>query len=129
VANLRAEHELHSRQTKEALAAARARGVRLRNPNGAATLRRAGKGSAALRDAVARNAEAHATDLAPVLAEIRAAGSTSLRAIAAELSRRGMLTRRGGRWHISTVRNLLARVEGGAPLEYRTAESIALRLA
>ena len=34
----------------------------------------------------------------------------SLRTIAVELNARGMLTRRGGRWHVSTVRNLLERL-------------------
>ena len=42
--------------------------------------------------------------------DIRAAGHLSLRAIAAELNARGMLTRRGGRWHVSTVTNLLDRL-------------------
>ena len=37
-------------------------------------------------------------------------GATSLRAIAGELNARGMLTRRGGRWHVSTVMNLLDRL-------------------
>ena len=89
---------------------AKARGVKLGNPNGAAALRRAGKGGAALRAAVAANADAHARDLAPVIADIRAGGATSLRAIAGELNARGMLTRRGGRWHVSTVINLLDRL-------------------
>ena len=37
------------RSTKEALAVAKARGVRLGNPNGAASLRRAGKGGVVRR--------------------------------------------------------------------------------
>ena len=104
------EREAISRRTKEALAVARSRGVRLGNPNGAAALRRAGKGGAPLRAAIARNADRHARDLAPVVEDIRAGGATSLRAIAAELNDRGMLTRRGGRWHVSTVTNLLDRL-------------------
>ena len=104
-----AEREAISRRTKEALAVAKARGVRLGNPNGAAALRRAGKGGVELREAVARNADRHASGLAPVLADIRAEGHLSLRAIAAALNHRGMLTRRGGQWHVSNVRNLLRR--------------------
>ena len=69
-----AEREAISRRTKEALAVARSRGVRLGNPNGAAALRRAGKGGAPLRAAIARNADRHAQDLAPVVEDIRAEG-------------------------------------------------------
>ena len=105
-----AEREAISRRTREALAVARSRGVRLGNPNGAAALRRAGKGGAPLRAAIARNADRHAQDLAPVIADIRCGGSTSLREIAGELNARGMLTRRGGRWHVCTVMNLLDRL-------------------
>ena len=104
------EQEAISKRTKEALAVARTRGVRLGNPNGAAALKRAGKGGAPLRAAIARNADRHARDLAPVLENIRTGAATSLRAIAAELNARGMLTRRGGRWHVSTVLNLLDRL-------------------
>jgi DNA invertase Pin-like site-specific DNA recombinase len=107
------EREAISKRTKEALAIARSRGVKLGNPNGAAALRRSGQGGAPLRAAVARNADAHARDLASVVEDIRAGGATSLRAIAAELNARGMLTRRGGRWHVSTVMNLLDRLGCG----------------
>ena len=108
------EREAISRRTKEALAVAKARGVRLGNPNGAAALRRAGKGGVALRAAVSRNADQHARELAPVLAELSARDVSSLRAVAAELNERGMLTRRGGRWHVSNVRNLLKRLGGAS---------------
>ncbi len=84
--------------------------MKLGGPNGGAALRRAGKGGVALRAAVARNADAHARDLAPVIDDIRASGATSLRAIAAELNARGMQTRRGGRWHVSNTGNLLERL-------------------
>jgi hypothetical protein len=76
----------------------------------AAAVRRTGKGSAGLWAAVAANADRHAQDLAPVVADIHASGAASLRAIAGELNDRGMLTRRGGRWHVSTVMNLLERL-------------------
>jgi DNA invertase Pin-like site-specific DNA recombinase len=108
-----AEREAISRRTKEALAMARARGVRLGNPNGAASLRRAGKGGTALHATVTANAEAFARDLAPVIADIRSAGHTSLRAIAAELTARGIRTRRGGTWGVGNVMGVLARLSRG----------------
>jgi len=91
-----AEREAISRRTKEAPAVAKARRVMLGNPNGAESLGRAGKGGAALRAAVSANAAAFAADLAPMLADIRAEGHTSLRAIATELTARGIRTPRGG---------------------------------
>lgn len=68
------------------------------NSSGAECLRRAGKGGVALRATVSANAKAFAADLAPVLADIRSAGHFSLRTIAADPSRRGIGTRRGGQW-------------------------------
>ena len=108
-----AEREAISRRTEEALAVAKARGVKLGNPNGAEALRRAGKGAVALREAVVANADRHAMDLAPVLEELRSGGVTSLRGIAEEMNRRGMRTRRGGQWQVSNVGNLLLRLKQG----------------
>ena len=108
-----AEREAISRRTKEALASARTRGVKLGNPNGAAALKRAGKGGAALRATVAANADQFARDLAPVIADIRAAGHTTLRAVAAELTERGIRTRRGGQWGVGNVRGVLERISFG----------------
>ncbi|KHQ49728.1 recombinase family protein [Mameliella alba] len=105
------EREAISRRTTEALAAAKARGVKLGNPNGAAALRRAGKGGAALQETVRRNADEFAEDLREVVAAIRAEGHTTLRAMAEQLNARGIRTRRGRSWHVSTVRNLLRRLE------------------
>jgi len=104
-----AEREAISRRTKVALAVARARGVKLGNPNGAECLRRAGKGGVALRPTVSANVEAFAADLVPVLADIRAGGHISLRAIAAELTARGIRTRRGGEWNVGNVLMLVRR--------------------
>ena len=104
------EREAISRRTREVLAAARARGVKLGNPNGAAALRRAGRGGQALHKAVAGNADVFAQDLAAVVNEIREEGHVSLRAIAEELTLRGIRTRRGGAWEVSNVRNLLKRL-------------------
>lgn len=103
------EREAISRRTKEALAAAKARGVKLGKLNGAAALRRAGKGGEVLQAVVRANADAHAMALKPVIAAIRAERHSTLRSIAAELNSRGMMTRRGGRWHVSKVKNLLER--------------------
>nr|BAF45205.1 putative resolvase [uncultured bacterium] len=49
---------------------------------------------------------AHAANVLPVIKQIRVGGA-SLRQIAAELNARGIKTSRGGRWHATTVRNLL----------------------
>ena len=106
------EREAISKRTKEALAVAKAHGVKLGNPNGATALRRTGKGAVALREAVAANADQFADGLAPVLLDIRTQGHVTLRALAAELNRRGMMTRRGGTWQVSNVRDLINRVAG-----------------
>lgn len=71
-----------------------------------------GRAVAALgAQAASKQAAARATDLLPIIAELRAAGVASLSATAAELNARGIRTARGGQWHASSVRNVLARLE------------------
>ncbi|MGN6741574.1 recombinase family protein [Dyella sp.] len=104
------EREAISKRTREALAAARSRGMRLGNPNGASALRRAGKGNAASLQSIRTAADAHAGDLRPVVRALAADGVTSLGAIAVALNNRGILTPRKRSWHKSSVRNLLLRI-------------------
>lgn len=106
------ERKAISTRTREALQAAKARGQRLGNPNGAAAFKRAGKGTTAALEAVRANATARATELMPTLQRLREAGVESLGGVAAALNDEGILTPRGGRWHTSSVRNLVARLEG-----------------
>jgi len=105
------EREAISKRTKEALAAAKERGRKLGNPNGASALLRAAKGNLAALGAIQRGADAHAIQLRPVIVALTGEGIESLGAIASELNTRGMLTPRGGTWHKSSVRNLLSRLE------------------
>ena len=104
------ERDLISARTKEALAAVKARGRTLGNPNGAAAIRRAGKGNTAAVASVVGKATAHAETLRPVIDQLRTDGISSLPKLAAALNEQGMLTPRGGRWHASSVRNLIARL-------------------
>lgn len=95
------EREEISRRTKAALAAAKARGVKLGCPTPE-------RGSTAGIAAIQARASAYATRLAPVVADIKRAGCTTLREIAAALQARGIATPRGGtNWAPSQVRNLL----------------------
>lgn len=105
-----AERQAIAKRTREALAAAKVRGVKLGNPNGAAAIRRAGKGNGASLEAIKGNAAAFATDLAPIVDRLRSEGLTSLPQIARGLNEGGFATPRGGQWHPSSVSNLLKRL-------------------
>jgi DNA invertase Pin-like site-specific DNA recombinase len=98
------ERHLIADRTRVALAAKKAQGVRLGNPTNLAEA--AAKGAASQR----AEADAFAAKVLPIVRMIQAEGATTLRAIAAALNERGVRTARGGDWHDSTVRNLLARV-------------------
>ena len=86
-------------RTRKALAAAKARGVRLGNP---ANLKNADAGRLNGRSARTRIANDRAFDLAPIVRELQAAGATSLRQIAAGLNARGVRTTQGGQWSANT---------------------------
>jgi len=104
------EREAISKRTKEALQAARTRGTKLGNPNGAAALRRAGKGNAASRSAIKDRVEQFAERMRPVLEGVVASGATSLPQMADALNARGILSPRGAKWHPASVRALRARL-------------------
>jgi DNA invertase Pin-like site-specific DNA recombinase len=105
-----AERKMISQRTRDALAAAKARGAVLGNPNGAAALRRAQRGNASAVAVVKGKAAAFAADVLPIIHAIKEEGHTSLGAIASQLNERNIKTARGGKWEKATVRNLLARL-------------------
>jgi hypothetical protein len=45
----------------------------------------------------------------PVIDTIRSTGANTLDAMACALNQRGIQSARGGKWHVSSVRNLLTR--------------------
>ena len=96
------EREEISRRTKAALHAARLRGVRLGSP-------KPHIGSAVGNAKQAATADAFAGRVKLIVDDLKAAGLTSLSAIASALNDRGISTARGGTWHATTVRNVLAR--------------------
>ena len=97
-----------SKRTKDALAAAKARGVKLGGRREGQRL--TDETRAAGRAAVATKATERANDLAPVIADIRAAGITSLGGIARELVARGVPTALGNAtWQEVQVRRVLRR--------------------
>src|SRR4051794_29445607 len=97
------ERAMISARTREALAAAKARGVRLGNRT---NLPEATRRSAEVRSA---GADRHAANVLPVIEQIRRGCTTSLRQIAAALTVRGVRTPRGGAWTAAAVRNVLDR--------------------
>jgi DNA invertase Pin-like site-specific DNA recombinase len=100
------EREAISARTKAALAAAKARGVKLGNPKGT-KVKCADVGSARGSSTNATNARDFAERLRPVLAELE---GLSARAAAAELDRRGYATVRGGKWAARSVIDVRARL-------------------
>src|SRR5580700_10595762 len=86
------ERALISTRTRQALAAAKARGVTLGNPR----LHEARKNAV---EAVKAEADRYAANVLPIIKEAQKAGATTLRQIAEALNARGVTTARGGQWH------------------------------
>ena len=105
-----AEHEREqiSARTKSALAAAKARGRKL----GWSIPGREHEQQHAARKGVSvrlRQADAFAANVLPIIRDIEAAGIATLKGIAEALNARGIRTARGGRWHATTVKNVMQR--------------------
>jgi DNA invertase Pin-like site-specific DNA recombinase len=97
------ERKLIGERTRLALAARKAQGARLGNPRSAVIAARLG------REAQSEEADRFAANVMPVIDSLRGSGIVDLRGIAAALNQRGVRTARGGRWHVSNVRNVMRR--------------------
>ena len=96
------ERSLISTRTRQALAAAKGRGITLGNPK----LHVARKSAVA---SIKAEAEKHAANVLPIIREAQRAGATTLRQIAEALNARGVTTARGGQWYATSVSNMLNR--------------------
>lgn len=103
------EREAISKRTKSALAAAKARGVKLGNPQGAKAIKDAGHHRKATA-AVVEGAQARAEGLKDTIEAIRASGVISANGIAKALNSQHIATPRGGQWTARSVLNVLARL-------------------
>ena len=100
------ERRMISARTKAALAAAKARGVKLGGDRGQGMTPGAPQASLKARQS---RAQARGADLAPTLAQLRAEGVTSATGIAKALTDRGIPTARGGvTWSAVQVQRVLA---------------------
>jgi DNA invertase Pin-like site-specific DNA recombinase len=97
------ERRLISERTKAALAAKKAGGARLGNPSNFAKAGEVG------RSVQSATADEFVAALLPIIRAIRSTGAVTLRDMASALNQRGIRSARGGKWHVSSVLNLLAR--------------------
>jgi len=97
------EREMIAQRTKDALQAAKARGVVLGNPK-LDTVRDRAVAS------VKADADRFAKNVAPIIREIQSTGVASHRGIARSLNSRGIATARGGDWTAVQVGSILRRV-------------------
>lgn len=103
------EHQRASARIKAALAAAKARGVKLGGDRGNSIANEAHKGAEASKQVRQENAARQAEDIKPIIDAIKAKGISSLQAIAGVLNARGIKTARGARWHATSVKRIIER--------------------
>lgn len=103
------EWSMISDRTRRALAAAKARGVKLGNPNGAAHMRGLSTGNAEAVAAVKAKADERAARLLTVIEAVRSEGVTSANGLAKALNGRQVPTPRGGTWTAKAVQRVLER--------------------
>ncbi len=104
------ERDMISQRTKAALAAAKARGVKLGNPR----LSEAGGGDTTkARKVKIAKADGYAQAMQPVIVDIIGDSRPSLRTIAGVLNERGFTTARGCSWTATSVQRVMARVRNG----------------
>ena len=111
------EREMISQRTIAALAAAKARGAKLGNPNLRAGSPNPGARSAARHARIARTelSNAHAADVLPYIERARKAGCASLSELARALSACGIRTPAGGaEWRAGQVARILKRAADGS---------------
>jgi DNA invertase Pin-like site-specific DNA recombinase len=102
------ERRLISERTKAALQAAKARGVKLGNPNGAAHLQ--GDVKARAVATLRAKAQSVADGLKATIEAIKTEGVTSANGIARALNARDIEGPRGGEWTARSVINVMARL-------------------
>lgn len=107
-----AERKMISARTKAALQAAKGRSVKLgglRHRKDGSVVKLDAATIAAGRAACTARSVARATDLTPIIDDIRATGASSLREIAAGLNERGIPTARGALWSAVQVQRVMNR--------------------
>jgi DNA invertase Pin-like site-specific DNA recombinase len=94
------EREQIGLRTKAALAALKARGVKLGNPNGIESVK-------AMNEGARQAAKDFRKEILPIIEDIQKTGVKTSKGIAECLNRRGISTRHGKAWGTSSVRNVL----------------------
>ena len=94
------ERERIRSRTRDGLAAAKAKGIKLGNPRWRDSIE-------AAREAREANTEKQRKLVAPIINGLRSSGITTLTGLAEALNQRGIQTPHGRRWHPMTVKRIV----------------------